>query len=249
MPTLQERNLAQTLAKEYGNRISVEEILVILLSHPNASEAEIRALIDAYLRLRKEFPTVPRSYFMSFITAGFSEQQIRSVLQLINAHNIEYLRGLKQYNSAVDNLVAILSQLMDIKAEELRNLKDMADTQGIRSIDPDFWDNLPESVKTFLQTSKRARNYDMIFGTAVEDMIDDAVRKVPGFKEFQANYKLRFNEPLPGQTVQPDIQLVLPDGRIVVIDFTTYSQTATKWKYDLPGVGTLIVVKHTGPGH
>ena len=248
-PTSEEKNLAQTLAKEYGNRISVEEILDIIPSHPNASEAEIRALIEAYLRLRKDFPTVPRSYFMSFIEAGFTEQEIRTVLKLIDSYNIKYLRGFNRYDAPVDNLVAILSQLIDIKADELRRLKDEADSKGIQSIDPQILGDLPKSALTFLQLAKSDDMYDRMFGTAVEDMIDKALKRVPGFQKFKETYKLQFNQPLPGETVEPDIQLRLPSGRTIVIDFTTYSQTDKKNKYDLPGVNVLIVVRHSGPDH
>jgi hypothetical protein len=139
----------------------------------------------------------------------------------------------------VDEMVGIMRQLTAQEATNLRNLYDVATTQGMAAV-PNAGALRP-SVRLFLSTPPTHAFYRARFGTALQHLTEDALASSGA----QAQYGLVFRRAATGGI--PDVQMRLTTGNRAIFDWTTPNQVGKISKYNATDVDFLVEVVQPGP--
>lgn len=244
-----QKQLAETLAKEYG--LSVEEVEELMALDPNATEAELRKRIERYLQLRGQYPTLAKDnpeWLLWAAAFNLSDKAVAFLADLNNGKTSTYVKGKPLEEVAADVLAAVLGNLAVEANAELIDLIQQAKAAKAKGIPLDQaiqnWDELPDEVKKLLEGKGGPFLYQR--GRAIESLVKQKFSQEYGDMQsfYEQNFGLKFNKALLGQgNLLPDAQITV-DGHVDVLDITTQSRTEDKKKYNLDGVDITIVLTY-----
>ncbi|HLG66082.1 MAG TPA: hypothetical protein VKY19_29460 [Ktedonosporobacter sp.] len=206
------------------------------------------------LDLKQTYPKLPDGYLVYFVMTGISEAQIKQDLTWLTQAGKNYVSGSPFSNPAADFLAAESQRYSQLAEQQLLAWKQQIDTQNNFQGIPAYALENPQ-IRAFLLARKSSITGEYpstlytAYGYAVQRWIEHNMPSASWYPTLTTRfrYKIRFDSQFPGMKQRPDVQMVLPNGKTIIIDYTSYAEIPSKSKYNQGGVIAIIAIAHGLP--